>query len=158
MKRVAAPRPSPQDDRSPSEWSQAVSIHLQMNSAVFHQRIPPSLTTSSSLLLALFFCLLFFFFCCPWPPLSRPLSPFLFHFFDPLCPHHEICDQSLYVKYIRHHLVCDQMHGNATCRYVFVATFPFELSPTSPTDVWSVIMSPHESENTAHAWERLASS
>lgn len=73
-------RPSPQKDRSLSEWSQAVSIHLQMNSAVFHQQHPPSL----------FFCVVFFalgpsiLFLC-WPPcLIFPISLSLW-----------ICDQSL---------------------------------------------------------------
>lgn len=75
---AACPQPtSPKRDRSPSEWIQAVSIHLQMNSALFHQQTPPFLpqpiTTSSSLLLALFS-----YFCLFPPgslfPASLPLS------------------------------------------------------------------------------------
>lgn len=88
---AAPPHTSPQRDRSPSEWSQAVSIHLQMNSALFHQRTPPSppslpqplASSSSSLLLALFFCP-FFPPLAPSFPSSLSLSVSLSSLFVPV--------------------------------------------------------------------------
>lgn len=86
------PHTSPQRDRSPSEWSQAVSIHLQMNSALFHQRTPPSppslpqplASSSSSLLLALFFCPFFSALGPLFPFLSQPFCFVVLSLFVPV--------------------------------------------------------------------------
>lgn len=82
-------------DRSRSEWNQAASIHLQMNSGLFQSPMAPSpallftLISTFSLLPAthpILLRLLVLF--CPLPPLSRPLSSFVSHphTLTTLCP------------------------------------------------------------------------
>lgn len=112
-------RPPPQRDRSPCERSQAVSIHLQMNSALFHQQTPPSLP--SSLLpppppcCSPYSSASFFFFPLPLAP-SFPSSLTLsasFFLFVPFC--HEICDRCACIKTTQK-IICSL--GSASCPYM----------------------------------------